>query len=149
MVKQLKSTIVSTFIATSLLSGAAMAMSVTELQDTNGDGVISAEEITAAREAAKAEKLAQFDTDGNGELSRNERRAMKDARYNAMLVDFDADGDGELSRDERRAAKDARRAALEAQLDVNGDGELSAEEAAGMEQVKAEGGKKRGKKRGA
>jgi len=146
--KHIKSTIVSSFIATSLISGAALAASSTELQDTNGDGVISAEEITAARDAGKAEKLAQFDADGNGELSRDERRAMRDARYDAMLLVYDADGNGELSKDERRAAKDARRATVDVQLDVNGDGDVSAEEAAGMEQVKAERQDKRGGKRG-
>jgi hypothetical protein len=115
------------------------------LTDTNGDGVISADEITAIRDAQRATDMATFDTDGNGELSRTERRAMQDARYEAMLQANDADGDGELSREERSAAKDAHRAAIEAQLDVNQDGEVSDEERAGFDEVK---GDKKGKKHG-
>ena len=106
--------------------------------DNNGDGVISAEEIKAAKETHRAEQIALYDTDNDGELSRDERRAMKDARRAEMLSLYDADGDGELSRDERRAAKDARRTTLEASLDVNGDGELSEAETAGFEALKAE-----------
>ena len=146
MTKQakIKSTAIALAAATGIFSGAALALSPVALTDTDGDGVISAEEITAAREAHRAAVLSEFDTDGNGELSRNERRAMQDARYEESLVKFDADGDGELSREERRAAKQDRRAQTEAMLDVNGDGEVSAEESAGYDAVKSErGGKHR------
>lgn len=125
----------------SLLAAALGTITVTQaasyqLSDTNGDGVISAEEIRAARQAHRAEQVALYDTDADGELSRDERRSMKDARRAEMLSQFDADGDGELSREERRAAKDARRATMEASLDVNGDGELSDAEMAGFEEIK-------------
>lgn len=145
----LKSNTFAATFAAILISGTTLAADKVEFADTDGNGVISAEEITAAREANKAARLAEFDVDGNGELSRDERRAAKDARYDDMLINFDADGDGELSREERQAAKDARRAAVETILDVNGDGELSDEETAGIEQVKEERGeKKSGKRRG-
>lgn len=134
----LKSTTLAASMATILVAGIATAHNKMVFTDVDGDGVISAEEITTVMDAKRAEKLAQYDTDGNGELSRLEKRAMKDARYNALLIDFDADGDGELSRDERRAAKQARRTAVEAMLDVNGDGVLSEAESAGMEQVREE-----------
>ena len=142
----IKSLAITSAVAAVLVSGGVFAKGNLTLSDTNGDGVISAEEITAARAASKADMLAQFDTDGNGELSRTERRAMRDARYDAMLLEFDADGDGELSRDEKRAAKEARRASVQTMLDVNGDGEVSAEESAGWEQVKEERGDKGGKR---
>ena len=107
-------------IAAVLFGGTSLAADKVEFTDTDGDGVISAEEITAAREVNRSTILAEFDVDGNGELSR----------------------------DERRAAKDARRAAVETVLDVNGDGELSDEETAGIEQVKEERGEKKSGKRG-
>lgn len=144
-----KQTTLCLVIAAALAGGLALAKGGLTLSDTDGDGVISAEEITLAREAKKASVLLEFDTDGNGELSRNERRAMQDARYEEMLTVFDADGDGELSRQERRAASEAQRAATVSMLDVNGDGELSAEESAGMDQLKAErGDHKHGKRAG-
>lgn len=134
--------------AACLFAGTVAAAGMPNLTDTDGDGVISAEEINAQRAAYKEAQLAQFDTDGNGELSRMERRAMKDARYDSLLQTFDSDGDGELSREERRDARDARRAEIEAQLDVNGDGEVSEAEAAGFEEVKESKGKKRDGRKG-
>lgn len=145
---KMKTSIISAIAATGLFAGVAMAMTPVELSDTDGDGVISAEEITSAREASKAAKLAQYDTDGNGELSRDERQAMKDARKQVALENFDIDGDGELSREERRAAREARRAEVQAMLDVNGDGEVSDAEAAGYESVAADRGGRKGGKRG-
>jgi len=144
----IKSSILTAAVVTGLFTSAVMAMTPVQLTDADGDGVISAQEIADARDAKKAETLAQFDADGNGELSRDERRSMKDARYESMLSQFDADGDGELSKEEKSAAKDVRRASTDAMLDVNGDGELSAEETAGIEQAKDERGDRKKGKRG-
>lgn len=144
----LKTSLIAAVVATGLISGAAIALTPTELSDTNGDGVISAEEITAAREASKVAALAQYDTDGDGELSRDERRAAKDARKQASVEAYDADGDGELSRDERQVARDARQAETQAMLDVNGDGEVSEAESAGFDEVASERGNRKGGKRG-
>lgn len=139
-------------LSATLMINVAMAKGNVELNDTDGDGVISADEIREARDAHKAATLEQFDVDGNGELSGNEREAMRSLRYSNMLAEFDADADGDISREERRAAKEARRAAFEAMLDVNSDGELTAEETAGIDELKAEKGDgkhgKRGGKRG-
>lgn len=118
-----------------LMSATLSAQQTPQFTDDDGDGIISAQEITQVQDAQRASRLAQYDVDGNGELSRLERRAMKDASYEQMLSNFDADGDGEISRAERRAARDARRVLVEEQLDVNQDGELSALERAGFEQV--------------
>lgn len=118
----------------SILSFSVIA-SMPPLTDTNGDGVISADEITAIRDAHRAATMGTYDTDGDGKLSRMEKRAMKDARYESMLQLYDADGNGELSRTERRAAHDARRDAVQLQLDVNQDGEVSDAERAGFDAV--------------
>lgn len=141
-------------LATSLLAitlgSAALARGPLTLSDTDGDGVISAEEILAQGEAQRAERIALYDTDGDGELSDTERDAIKADR----LAVNDTDGDGELSRAERRAARQAQRELIEAQLDVNGDGIVSDAEGAGLdevrEQMRAEGGRDRseGGKRG-
>jgi len=130
--------VIKTSIATlvvGMITTQAMAMDPVKLTDSNGDGVISAEEITQNRESFKAEVLAEYDADGNGELSRLERRAMKDDRYAQAVANFDTDGDGKLSRDERKAAKQAKRAALEVQLDVNQDGVVSDAERAGFDEL--------------
>ena len=146
--KKTKTSTLLSVVTASIIAGSAIA-ATPNLTDSNGDGVISAEEITTARAAAKATALSEYDANGDGELSRMERRAMKDARYAEMVAQFDADGDGEISREERRTARDARRAAIDAQLDVNQDGVVSDEEAAGYEQVREErGNKKHGKKCG-
>ncbi|MFT4726721.1 MAG: hypothetical protein ACI9UN_001216 [Granulosicoccus sp.] len=121
----------------SMLSFSAIAAMPT-FTDTNGDGVISADEITVIRDAHQAANMAKYDADGNGELSRTERRALKDARYDSMLQLNDTDGDGELSREERRSAQDAGRAAMDLQLDVNQDGDVSEAERAGFEAVKGD-----------
>ena len=79
--------------------------------DTDGDGTLSDDEITAARDARKARILAEHDGDGDGELSDEERAAAKAARTAARLEEFDGDGDGELSDEEAAAARAARCAA--------------------------------------
>ena len=112
------------------------AVTAMTLVDSNGDGVISAEEIKSARALVQAEVLAQYDTNGDGELSKDERKIVRSDRRSELLATYDADGNGELSRDERRTAREALRASVKAQLDVNQDGELSDAERAGMEEVR-------------
>lgn len=135
-----------------LSAGAAFAFGKGNIQlsDVNGDGVISAEEIREARQAARTNMIVQFDTNGDGELSRQERRAAKET-FRALAVEsYDANGDGELSRSERKTAKQARKDAIMLQLDVNGDGEVSDAEKAGWKEVRKErrGKHKHGKRNG-
>ncbi len=47
--------------------------------DTNNDGVLSADEIKAGREAARAAFIAKWDTDKDGKLSRDELKAAFEA----------------------------------------------------------------------
>ena len=125
--------------AASLISLTALAAGP-QFVDLDGDGVISAEEITQIRDEYMQTELSNYDTDGDGQLSRDEHDAIRAQHEAEMLVDFDTDGDGQLSRQEHEAARDAQRAIIETQLDVNQDGVLSDEELAGFEAVEAESG---------
>lgn len=77
---------IALIIAASTLSLTAQAQEIT---DIDGDGTLSVEEVQAARDAAKAEAVAQFDVDGDGELSAEEREAAKEARRDEKVAEFD------------------------------------------------------------
>ena len=137
--KNVKRTALSlTIAAVTALCVNAQAKGFAEITDTDGDGVISANEIREARNVSRAAMLEQFDVNGDGELSSAERGAARDAREAEMLGTFDTDGDGQLSHAERGAARDAQKAAMQAALDVDGDGVVSDAERAGIEEIRAE-----------
>ena len=146
--KRSNATIVVPLALGGLMAFSAFAASELTLVDTNGDGIISAAEITAAQELKRTEMITQFDTDGDGELSKEERMAARELRKSERLQAYDADGDGELSRAERLAARESRRDAVEAQLDVNGDGVVSDEEGAGFDEVRKQRREERGERGG-
>ncbi|RKT35133.1 Ca2+-binding EF-hand superfamily protein [Roseovarius halotolerans] len=97
--------------------------------DANGDGAITAEEMTARAES----RFNAADANGDGKLTSDEmadqmRAMMADrmtARAQAMIESRDSDGDGMLSADEMRAGGMDR---MFARLDSDGDGKVSAEE---------------------
>lgn len=100
------------------------------LADTDGDGALTVEEITARKEAVRA----HIDSDGDGEISRKERRlARKDRRESgpgacsAEAIRFqqiDANSDGQISSQEFAAQSEK----IFGRLDRNGDGVLQQEE---------------------
>ena len=97
--------------------------------DADGDGLVTAEEIEAARDA----RFAEIDADGDGSVSQEEFVAHAGARASdravRMFERLDADGDGMLSRDAIEAQ--GRRGPGErmiSRLDSDGDGAVSAEE---------------------
>jgi len=115
--------------------------------DLDGDGVLSAEERQAMRDAMRAEFMSQMDLDGDGQISLEERvAATRDRILNSdwgerIASRYDADGDGVLSEDElaamdasimereqERVARDLER------YDTDGDGVLSQEEQAMQQQ---------------
>ena len=124
--------------------------SITDLAalDTDGDGVLSGEELAAAKAARKAAAEqarldaydADADGDGDGILTGDEKAAAKAARdaeraaaRQAIIDQFDANLDGVLNADERAAAKAAREAerlaakeARFAEIDGDSDGQLTA-----------------------
>ena len=111
-----------------LVSGCeARRVRLIEAFDADGDGALSEEERSIARDSIEAERVAEreirqaemldrFDADGDGELSREERRFARDtiqAERDAERLDrFDADGDGEFSDDERQQMEEERSAAI-------------------------------------
>lgn len=112
-----------------------------ETLDLNGDGSITADEI-AGQQAAR---FAAADTDGDGVLSVEELQTAADAkaqqrkadRMARMITQLDTDGDGALSLDEIEAGRKDRGNRGDAEdrgermfqhLDANDDGVIDAEE---------------------
>lgn len=104
--------------------------------DTNGDGIIDAQEIANA-----SASLRKLDRNGDGQITEDEVRPAMGGRGGqgdgqrgsngvgpdemvARLMQFDRDGDGRLSKDELPE----RMAGLMARGDTNHDGFLSKEE---------------------
>lgn len=68
--------------------------------DTNGDGVITEEELKAGAEKMRAEHLAQADTDHDGKLSPDERKAAFEKFAQERFAKMDKNNDGALSKEE-------------------------------------------------
>lgn len=101
-----------------------------ESLDHNGDGEITVEDLTAARDA----RFADFDANGDGSVSLEEFQAHAAAqaseRAAAAFERLDADGDGALSRDvlesqNRRGFNPER---LIERLDADDSGSVTQEE---------------------
>jgi Ca2+-binding EF-hand superfamily protein len=121
-----------------------IAERVMERFDTNSDGVLSADELSALSDELgdpfeRLELLMSlYDADASGDLEAGERETLQadlearcEVRRERLLERFDADGDGTLSEDEREAARDAlrerfsrRHAARVDEFDRNEDGLL-------------------------
>lgn len=96
--------------------------------DTNADGFVTQDEMTAHRAARFAEK----DTDGDGALSKDEMRAgmmaRMEERLDHMFSRMDADNDGKLAQSEM-GHKGKR---MFERADTDGDGKISKDEAKTM-----------------
>src|SRR6478735_3352957 len=68
--------------------------------DTNGDGVITVEELKAGEEKMRAEHLAKVDTDHDGKVSPEERKAAFEKFAEQHFAKMDKNNDGALSKDE-------------------------------------------------
>lgn len=77
--------------------------------DANGDGIITAEEVIAHRDAQRLareqRRLQRYDSDGDGVVTVEDYVAAHRERMTAM----DADGDGVITREEMRAAHEGKR----------------------------------------
>jgi Ca2+-binding EF-hand superfamily protein len=110
--------------------------------DTDADGAVSAEEMTAGTAAKKAAILEKFDTDGDGAISAAELAAGlpkppdgdgHDGHHHHGchgLSTFDTDGDGAISDAELDAFLADRLAGLLEKVDTDGDGAISVAELA-------------------
>ncbi len=111
--------------------------------DANGDGLITAAEIEAAREA----RFAEMDSNGDGFVTAEEIAAFADDRRGKraarMIERLDANDDGKLSAEEMATRGPGR---MLERLDANGDGALSKEELA--EARKMRGGHGKGPRHG-
>ena len=100
--------------------------------DTNGDGVISTDEI----EAIKASRFAEADADGDGGLSFEEietwhdaqRKARMQERKQRMFEKRDANGDGVISIEEF----EERGMPRFERIDADEDGEITVDELKAM-----------------
>lgn len=151
----MKKTILATLLGATLLGSTAYA-AVQQAPsrgdpmmkaDTNGDGILTRQEVLAAADA----RFAKLDADKNGQISREEHSAAKPHRSGMrkptgaddgkraafrqkMLERLDTDKDGKLSDAERQAARQQRQArhaeggkrgghdAMAKHFDGNGDG---------------------------
>lgn len=82
--------------------------------DTNGDGVLSVEELVAAAEARRQDEqrrkvesmIERLDANGDGVLSQEEMDEGRQAsRMERMFDRLDADGDGAITREEMAEAR--------------------------------------------
>jgi Ca2+-binding EF-hand superfamily protein len=110
--------------------------------DTNGDGIITREELAAGVQARMAQRFAKGDQNGDGKLTQDE---VGEQRWTRMRV-ADADGDGAVTQDELRQAHEQGKLGPRAgkgtrgkgpkgdggrmfeRADANGDGKLEASE---------------------
>ncbi len=120
-----KNAVIVSAIATILMGSAAFAG---PKADANQDGVITRAEFMAESQS----KFASFDSNGDGYISEDERTSAREngqaERRTAMFGQIDANGDGVISRDEFEAAGDNRkeksREKRRQRRDVNQDGQV-------------------------
>lgn len=104
--------------------------------DTDGDGLLTQEELQSSMQAMAAERFAEADADSDGALSVDEIIAMEQRmRAEAMIARLDTDGDGLLSQEEMTArmqqqaeANADRRARMFDRFDADDDGAVSEQE---------------------
>ena len=125
-------------LALILLTGGAMTASgkpadrMIDKLDSDGDGMISAEEFQPPRDRGMMERM-DVNNDGavtmeeinqqlaDHQLKMSERQVEMTARVQESFSDADIDGDGSVTREEAQAAAFKR-------IDENGDGYLTEEE---------------------
>jgi Ca2+-binding EF-hand superfamily protein len=118
---------------------------VFDAADTNGDGYVSQDELTAVLGDKGADVFSQVDTDGDGKISRTEDEAFRakmkeqmskgDAGMQAMsgmppppdkVFDAaDTNRDGYVSQDELTAVLGQKGVDVFSQVDTDGDGKIS------------------------
>lgn len=109
---------------------------IVQRADTNGDGRVTFEELSAFRPEIQREQFDQLDTNGDGVLTMADRPGPGGAggvppfavAAAERLLALDRDGDGKVSYTEVSAAKPGYPRENFSRLDVNGDGSISNED---------------------
>lgn len=70
--------------------------------DANGDGKLTAAEMTQLPQVVKRQRLDQIDTNHDGKIEKSEFEAQATARADRMFAKMDANGDGSISADEMK-----------------------------------------------
>ncbi|HEY1546384.1 MAG TPA: EF-hand domain-containing protein [Kofleriaceae bacterium] len=112
-----------------------MALLVCGSLVAGGIGLAAAQPAAAPDQPIREQVIQKYDTNGDGVLDANEKAAMR-ADFRAkrethrakMLAKWDANHDGKLEKNELVAMREARAEKMFKRLDVNGDGQLSFEE---------------------
>jgi Ca2+-binding EF-hand superfamily protein len=121
-------------LAAILLAGAALAEGPAMAADTNGDGKISKEEMSAAHSTRVEERFARLDLDKDGFVTSEELKQAKETRHGDLrgkleerFKTADANGDGQISLDEAQANL-PRVAEKFSEIDADQNGSLTREE---------------------
>ncbi|MEM8978662.1 MAG: EF-hand domain-containing protein [Pseudomonadota bacterium] len=121
------------FVALANAKGHRDAVSFAEL-DTNGDGSLTQDEITARAKM----RFDEVDTNGDGQLSSEEIAARADERMakrvERMISRRDSNDDGALSFEEMQGDRKGRGFS---RLDADGDGVVSEDEFAEMQEKRS------------
>lgn len=98
--------------------GGGRAAMLVKLADTNGDGVVTKAELTAALE----QHFAKMDLNKDGKITAEERQALRQQRVDARFGQIDTDRNGQISKSEFESAATARRDPGDAKKDGEGPG---------------------------
>lgn len=140
----MKNRILITALATGLLvAGGAYACGgkdpgkMFDKIDSNGDGVLSADELKTMHEKMAKKHFDRADANGDGKIDKNEFMAKAKDRAAKMFERMDKNGDGTITDDEAGPRHHGKHGDMDSdkshfdpmqRMDTNGDGKISRDE---------------------